>query len=92
MLEEYEEICPDCKDEPNWYNMVCKKCGGRGKIDWIDKVKGVRTCPECAGSGNIGVEIQTNELTFRGNKYRAPGILSKILCPVCMGSGVCVND
>jgi len=46
--EEYEEVCPECdgKGGPDmWYptggaNLaICKVCKGRGKIDWIDKIK-----------------------------------------------------
>jgi len=46
-LEEYEEICPECKrgysviDELD-YCFRCARCRGRGKIDWVDKIMGVR--------------------------------------------------
>lgn len=37
-LEEYEEICPCCDGEKHF----CNRCGGTGKIDWIDKLMGSR--------------------------------------------------
>jgi len=46
-LKEYEELCPRCK---GWGDVVkmyadstsstqCRICRGKGKIDWIDKIK-----------------------------------------------------
>lgn len=32
-LEPGEVICPECKGDNNWF---CFRCGGTGKIDWVD--------------------------------------------------------
>ena len=51
--EEYEELCPQCNGKgikDCWYPIggfirkglepsTCEVCKGRGKIDWIDKIK-----------------------------------------------------
>jgi hypothetical protein len=36
-LEEGELICPQCKGDNNG---ICFKCGGTGKIDWVDLCTG----------------------------------------------------
>lgn len=45
-IEDYEETCPFCKGWGEIYRndsicscIVCKICEGKGKIDWIDKIK-----------------------------------------------------
>lgn len=32
-LEEGEILCPECKGDNTWF---CFRCGGTGKIDWVD--------------------------------------------------------
>ena len=49
-LEVYEELCPECNGEFNRY-YFCRVCEDRGKIDWIDKIKGQRKCSYCNGLG-----------------------------------------
>lgn len=46
-LKEYEKICPFCNGAGIIPRAVtelwlCLKCNGRGKIDWIDKIKGIK--------------------------------------------------
>jgi len=53
-LEDYEEICPACKGERiiidgvifgkeveriDSGRIICPKCNGKGKVDWVDRVK-----------------------------------------------------
>lgn len=35
-----EVLCPDCKDNHTWF---CFRCGGTGKIDWVDLCMGKKT-------------------------------------------------
>ena len=43
-LKEYEEICPECCGKGEKINPMmiwrCEKCGGTGKIDWLEKMFG----------------------------------------------------
>ena len=43
-LENYEQLCPWCKGNARGISndggiWCCKLCYGKGKIDWIDKLK-----------------------------------------------------
>lgn len=48
-IKEYERICPDCGgvgllfpplDVAELFLAMCKTCKGRGKLDFIDDIKG----------------------------------------------------
>ena len=62
-LEVYEEKCSRCNGTGRPINRKhlmyggifskCKSCSFSGKIDWIDKIKGLRDCNGCGGYGFI---------------------------------------
>lgn len=90
-LEEYEEECKECKgsgkSKPTvWFN-ICEKCGGKGKIDWIDKVKGFKKCKYCLGSGCESITTETAEINIRGMLQKIPIGYTKVTCKKCGGGG-----
>lgn len=67
-LEEGEVLCDICTGygyviDPTWGKMVCKKCQGLAKLDWIERIVGKKE-PEISGysgysatSGYTGVWV-----------------------------------
>lgn len=46
VLNPEEEICPECKGEgvtnrKGYGYHICNFCLGRGKVDWIERIRGV---------------------------------------------------
>lgn len=39
-LKKSEELCPDCKGHSIFVNKICSCCNNKGKLNWIDFLKG----------------------------------------------------
>lgn len=78
-LEEWEELCDKCKGlgckyeylgNDNSFPKRCKKCGGTGKLDFIEKIVGKKTSNIISYTvhNNSSRDITINDLGVSINK------------------------
>lgn len=52
-LNEGEELCPVCEGEGFFTVGWCTKCQGKGKLDWVEKIVGVKPLIEIDLSNHV---------------------------------------
>ena len=89
-LKEYEYICEECKGlgvTKKTRYIGCEKCGGKGKLDWIEKIKGINVCKYCKGLGYTSILTNFQEINIRGFIQKIPIGYNKVNCIHCEGTG-----